>query len=307
MNRMELDTSRRPSRASLVGMAVVAAIVLGIPLVSLWGFVGPYAWISRFQGETFGRVYARSTSILLIASSLPMAAFVIYVLGSMGLWRDREGKTWHFPWERDPFWSDRARAWTKLHGYSVAMGATAALLALLSLGEAGLAIRFHSHEAFEAELAENGKPPQSKWLRAFGHPLVDKSVKVSDGGEGSLEDRYVPIVSREWNVSKPIAVFLKVTTRNFEALVDRFTSSNYEGLYFRPGLPPPVRAEFGKNELTVVGDPIVLDWERTPKQHAWNGGIESAIAALLAAGSILLWRSRRRTHAVEQVDRARAA
>jgi hypothetical protein len=126
----------------------------------------------------------------------------------------------------------------------------------------------------DAAAYQSGNPPSSLYVSVTGKSLPNQTqaLKNEDAGYTTY---YIPVVSANWNPSKPVGLFLKTGSTN---AVDSDAVATWQGMIDLTDLPGVIRTEFEKH-LTVAAEYRVLELGENPQ-----GRLDSARFMMVCSG-----------------------
>ena len=129
-----------------------------------------------------------------------------------------------------------------------------------------------------------------------GHLLVDQGQAWSDQTDTSdtttaTVDHYVPLVSKEWSIEKPIAVVIHLQkTGDLPTFEEALGTASPAGLVSKIGLSGVVKEGFAKSHLTISPDVLVVEWQATPETAVLMGKIYFILGLLvIALAGLVTW------------------
>jgi hypothetical protein len=146
----------------------------------------------------------------------------------------------------------------------------------------------------DAAAYESPQTPGAVYVSVTGVSLRDASagLKSSD----SATKYYMPLVSADWNLNKPVGLFLETDSPNMmesNAMARKMPGGDvlpeiWEGMIDSSGLPGLVRTEFENGHLPLAANYRVLTVGQTPQSQMSNSRTMMIIGGSVAALGVVV-------------------
>ncbi len=267
-------------------------MLLGLGLGIYWwsSYRGPYRAVVEWEMQTLGRYFPFYTGLLLtaITAALFTAVSVGLLLAVSPLLRRKDtGALPVYPAGDSPA-AQAVDRWLQEHkgyllGGLIGIGLAVVGGYLLFSGLTAGDLKETTAAALEA-----GRAPPSRWLTIHGRLHWQGQLLVGDSSPGG-KDRYVPLVSPTWRPGNPVAAYVKITERAWNAEKAKLQRPGIEGTVESGGLSGPLRVEFERRGYRPADNYLVLDFAWVPTNSTTIGRDLLILGGVVLGLTILIW------------------
>jgi hypothetical protein len=279
---------QRNAQVSRLVRSLITGPLLGVAIYWWLTYSGLYRLLAEWELRAFGAYRPFYTGFFVIIICLIPAGIAIQTIGRhRGLKRSPADAAAHAA--RHAERSARVSNWVESHRLRLVGLILTAMGVVVGAYFVGDGLLAGDRVSVDAGAIERGDAPGGRWAEIAGRLLPERAVSVEEQGQATIRHLYIPIVSPEWRLGRPVHLYLRIYYTWLSLYATDLASGHYKGMLAAndlPGVAVTVLAERGQPAPDRYW---VLDYRETPQSKITLGESMFATAGLIGLLTALGW------------------